>query len=134
MQAEVGKRVKIKFACMDQDGRPRDLGVGNVLEFVVGLGKTLPSLEKGVLGMVPGGQKMVRVPTAELKEFSLCEERAPAEPHPHRGKIGGGIKSEREDDVVILPPPARLAPHDEAAPSGLYLLFEIILMEVNGRR
>ena len=133
MRAEEGKRVKISFTCREQDGTPHDLGVENELEFVIGLGKTLPSLEKAVIGMTQGEKKLVRVPNGELREFPLYEGQAPAEPHRHREIMPGPMDPEKEEDVVILPPPAQLAPHDKAPPSGLYLLFEITLLEVEER-
>ena len=133
MRAEEGKRVKISFTCRNQDGTLHDLGVDNELEFSVGLGKTLPSIEKAAIGMTRGEKKTVRVPNAELREFPLYEGQAPAEPHRHREIMSTPFDPEREEDVVILPPPAQLAPHEEAPPSDLYLLFEITLLEVEER-
>ena len=63
MEAEEGKRVRISFICKLEDGTIYHIADRDWLEFVVGQGKTWPSLETGVLGMKPGEHRSIRVPS-----------------------------------------------------------------------
>jgi len=130
VRATEGKRVKIRFKCRREDGTRYVISETDTLEFVIGEGKTLPSLEKGVLGMQPGERRTIRVPVTEIGEFPFSEEHAPAEPHSHTGMRKLQVGPENEEDTVILPPPARLT--QERPPDGLFLLFEVTVAEVEG--
>ena len=79
MEAEEGKRVSINFICKLEDGTISDIALRDPLEFVIGQGNTLPSLEKGVLGMKAGDCRTIRVPAAEVEEFPFNEDEAPTE-------------------------------------------------------
>ena len=77
MEAEAGKRVRINFICRLEDGTIYDIADRDSLEFVIGQGNTLPSLEMGVLGMKPGEHRSIRVPGSEAEEFPFDEDEAP---------------------------------------------------------
>ena len=79
MEAEEGKRVSINFICKLEDGTISDIELRDPLEFVIGQGNTLPSLETGVLGMKAGDCRTIRVPAAEVEEFPFNEDEAPTE-------------------------------------------------------
>ena len=79
MKAEEGKRVSINFICKLEDGTISDIALRDPLEFVIGQGNTLPSLETGVLGMKAGDCRTIRVPAAEVEEFPFNEDEAPTE-------------------------------------------------------
>jgi peptidylprolyl isomerase len=79
MEAEEGKRVSINFICKLEDGTISDIALRDPLEFVIGQGNTLPSLETGVLGMKAGDCRTIRVPAAEVEEFPFNEDEAPTE-------------------------------------------------------
>jgi hypothetical protein len=81
MEAEEGKRVRISFVCKLEDGTIDDIAVRDPLEFVIGQGNTLPSLETGVLGMKAGDCRTIRVPAAEAEDFPYNEDEAPTEGH-----------------------------------------------------
>jgi hypothetical protein len=81
MEAEEGKRVRVSFICKLEDGTIYDTAVRDTLEFVVGQGNTLPSLESGVLGMELGDCRTIRVSAAEAQEFPFNEDEAPTEPN-----------------------------------------------------
>ena len=76
MEAEEGKRVSINFICKLEDGTISDIALRDPLEFVIGQGNTLPSLETGVLGMKAGDCRTIRVPAAEVEEFPFNEDEA----------------------------------------------------------
>ena len=79
MEAEEGKRVSINFICTLEDGTISDIALRDPLEFVIGQGNTLPSLETGVLGMRAGDCRTIRVSAAEVEEFPFNEDEAPTE-------------------------------------------------------
>jgi hypothetical protein len=81
MEAEEGKRVSINFICKLEDGTISDIALRDPLEFVIGQGNTLPSLETGVLGMKAGDCRSIRVPAAEVVEFHFNEDEASTEAH-----------------------------------------------------
>ena len=62
MRAEEGKRVSIKFICRLEDGTVYDVADRDTLEFIIGQGNTLPTLEMGVIGMQPGDHRAILVP------------------------------------------------------------------------
>ncbi|NVN90090.1 MAG: FKBP-type peptidyl-prolyl cis-trans isomerase [Desulfuromonadales bacterium] len=81
MEAEEGKRVSISFICKLEDGTISDIALRDPLEFVIGQGNTLPSLETGVLGMKAGDCRTIKVSAAEVEEFPFSEDEAPTESH-----------------------------------------------------
>jgi hypothetical protein len=81
MEAEEGKRVSISFICKLEDGTISDIALRDPLEFVIGQGNTLPSLETGILGMKAGDCRTISVPAAEVENFPFNEDEAPTEAH-----------------------------------------------------
>ena len=79
MQAEEGKKVTISFICRLEDGTLYDLADRDSLEFVIGQGNMLPTLEIGVLGMKPGEHRVIRVSAAEVDEFPFDQQEPATE-------------------------------------------------------
>jgi hypothetical protein len=134
MEAEEGKRVRISFICKLEDGAGYAIAERDWLEFVVGQGKTPPSLERGVLGMKPGEHRTVRVPGAEIEEFTLDETEA-------RTLAAGAVRTPKfgydfgpgegaDDDVYLSIPPAPTKSWRERPAAGADLLFEVELIDV----
>ena len=131
MQAEEGKRVRLNFICRLEDGTLYDFTDRDLLEFVVGQGNTLPSLEIGVIGMKPGEQRTIRVPAAELEEFPFEPEEAPSEAGFPAGAAGAGYEfmPSEEGDVLNEPPPRIFNPSRTPATGG-FVYFEVELVDV----
>ena len=106
MRAEEGKRVTIRFICRLEDGTVYDVSDRDTLEFIIGQGNTLPTLEKGVIGMQPGDHRAIVVPAAEAEEFPFDQEEAPTEAHfpagVSRPPIGYEFGPGDEGDDVLL--------------------------------
>jgi hypothetical protein len=137
MEAEEGKRVRISFICKLEDGTIYHIADRDTLEFVVGQGNTLPSLEMGVPGMKPGEHRTIRVPGSEVEEFPFDEDEAPTEGHFPAGtgkssKFGYdfGPGEGADDDVYLTVPSAPTRPLREGPPVGSDLLFEVDLISV----
>lgn len=137
MEAEEGKRVRISFICKLEDGTIYDIADRDTLEFVVGQGNTLPTLEMGVLGMKPGDIRSIRVPAAEAEEFPFVEDEAPTEPHFPAGdertnKYGYefGPGEGGDDDVYLTIPPTPTRPLLERPAAGPDLYFEVEMIAV----
>ena len=138
MEAEEGKRVRIRFICRLEDGTIYDFAGRDTLDFLVGQGKTLPSLEMGVLGMKPGERRTVRVPGSEVADFPFDEGRAPVEPQFPAGaektqKFGYdfGPGEGAEDDVYLSIPadPTKSLRQRPAAGSDLFFEVEMISVQ-----
>jgi hypothetical protein len=136
MEAEEGKRVRISFICKLEDGTIYDIADRDTLEFVIGQGNTLPTLEMGVLGMKPGDVRTIRVPGAEVEEFPFDEDEAPTEGHYPAGAAGSakfgydfGPGEGADDDVYLSIPTAPTKPRREAA-VGSDLIFEVEMISV----
>jgi hypothetical protein len=137
MEAEEGKRVRISFICKLEDGTIYDIADRDSLEFVVGQGNTLPSLEMGVLGMKPGEHRTIRVPGAEMEEFPFDEDEAPTEGHFPAGadrtpKYGYdfGPGEGADDDVYLSIPSAPARSWRERPASGADLFFEVEMIAI----
>lgn len=137
MEAEEGKRVRISFICKLEDGTIYDMADRDTLEFTIGQGNTLPSLEMGVLGMKPGEHRTIRVPSSEAEEFSFDEDEAPTEGHFPAGTGGSehygydfGPGDETGDDVYLTVPSAPTRALRERPPAGSDLIFEVDLISV----
>jgi FKBP-type peptidyl-prolyl cis-trans isomerase len=137
MEAEEGKRVRIRFICKLEDGTIYDIADRDTLEFVVGQRNTYPSLERGMLGMKPGEHRTIRVPGTEVAGFSFDEDEAPTEGH----FPGGGTKPPKYgydfgpgegtgDDVYLTVPSTPARPLRERPPAGSDLLFEVEMISV----
>ncbi|SNB46571.1 FKBP-type peptidyl-prolyl cis-trans isomerase [Geobacter sp. DSM 9736] len=131
MQADEGKRVTLTFICRLEDGTIYDFTERDLLEFVLGEGNTLPSLEMGVIGMKQGEQRTIRVPVSELDEFPFEPEEAPVEPGFPAGAAGAGYEfvPGEEGDVLNEPPP-RTTGARSLPPAGGYVYFEVELVKV----
>lgn len=137
MEAEEGKRVRISFICKLEDGTIYDFADRDTLEFIVGQGNTLPTLEMGVLGMKPGETRTIRVPATEVEDFAFDEVEAPTEEHFSAG--GAGYKSYGyefgpgeggDDDVYLTVPAAPTRSFRERPPAGSDLSFEVNMIAV----
>jgi len=136
MEAEEGKRVRISFVCKLEDGTIYDTAVRDPLEFVIGQGNSLPSLETGVLGMQPGDTRTIKVSAAEVEEFPFNEDEAPTESHFPAG--AGRIPelqydfgpSEGGDDDVYLAAPPDPDGQAEREPAGPDFIFEVEMLSV----
>ena len=121
MEAEEGKRVSISFICKLEGGTISDIALRDPLEFVIGQGNTLPSLETGVLGMKAGDCRTIRVPAAEVEEFPFNEDEAPTEAHfpagagriPNYSMISALVKA----GMTMCTWPSRRNPTDHTATS-----------------
>ena len=137
MEAEAGKRVRISFICKLEDGTIYDIADRDTLEFVVGQGNTLPSLEMGVIGMKPGEHRTIRVPGSEADEFPFDEDEAPTEGHfpagaarPSRYGYDFGPGEGADDDVYLSIPAAPTRPPRQGPPAGSDLFFEVEMIKV----
>jgi hypothetical protein len=141
MDAETGKKVRISFICKLEDGTICHLADRDTLEFVIGQGKTLPSLETGILGMKPGEHRTVRVPGVEVENFPFAEDEAQTEGHLPAGatkapKFGYdfGPGEGADDDVYLSIPAAPTRPLLQRPLSGdLFFEVELISVEDAGR-
>ncbi len=138
MEATEGKRVEIRYICRREDGQIHDLARRDILSFIIGQGQTLPSLEKGVIGLKPGDRRIVRVPMSELSEFPFYEEEAPTSAHFPAGSTDGtsaqyNIAPDEEEDIVTTPATAPLRVRKGIPPSASAnedFFFEIELLSV----
>lgn len=137
MEAEKGKRVRVSFICKLEDGTIYDTADRDFLEFVVGQGKTLPSVEMGVLGMKPGEHRTIRVSGAEFEKFPFEEDQAPTEGHspagvPRTPKFGYdfGPGEGADDDVYLSIPSSPSRPWRERPGAGADLFFEVEMIAV----
>jgi FKBP-type peptidyl-prolyl cis-trans isomerase 2 len=130
MRVEEGRRVKLGFICRLEDGTLYDFTEKDQLEFVVGQGNTLPTLEMGVLGMKEGEQRTIRVPTAELDEYPFIQEEAPTEAGFSAGSGGYEFGPGEEGDVIIEGTQRLVTPTREP-PAGGFVIFDVEVLEVS---
>jgi len=137
MEAEEGKRVTISFICKLEDGTISDIALRDPLEFVIGQGNTLPSLETGVLGMKAGDCRTIRVSGAEAEEFPFNEDEAPTEAHFPAGaeripelRYDFGPSEGGDDDVYLAIQEASSKPASDRTPAGPDLFYEVEMISV----
>jgi hypothetical protein len=137
MEAEKGNRVRISFICKLEDGTIYHIADRDWIEFVVGQGNTLPSLERGVLGMQPGEHRTIRVPAAEIEAFPFDEVQTPTQEHLPAGaartpKFGYdfGPGEGADDDVYLSIPAAPTGSWLERPDAGTNLVFEVEMIAV----
>ena len=137
MEAEEGKRVSISFVCKLEDGTISDIAVRDPLEFVIGQGNCLPSLETGVLGMKPGDCRTIVVSAAEVAEFPFNEDEAPTEPHFPAGaaripelSYDFGPSEGGDDDVYLAVQEEPGEPERDGTSAGPDLFFEVEMISV----
>jgi hypothetical protein len=137
MEAEEGKRVRISFVCKSEDGTIQDIALRDALEFVIGQGNTLPSLESGVLGMKPGDCRTIKVSAAEAEEFPFNEDEAPTDSHFPAGaeripelQYDFGPSEGGDDDVYLAQAEASSKPLGERTAPGPDLFFEVEMISV----
>ena len=137
MEAEEGKRVSINFICKLEDGTISDIALRDPLQFVIGQGNTLPSLETGVLGMKAGDCRTIRVPAAEVKDFPFNEDEAPTEAHFPAGAeripelmYDFGPGEGGDDDVYMAVQEESNWPHSNLTAAGPDFFFEVQMISV----
>ncbi len=137
MEAEEGKRVRINFICKLEDGTISDVALRDPLEFVIGRGNTLPSIEAGILGMKVGDCRTIRVPAAELEQFPFSEEEAPTEAHFPAGaeripelRYDFGLSEGGDDDVYPAVQEQSGRTTSEHAAVGPDFIFEVEMISV----
>ena len=137
MEAEEGKRVRINFICKLEDGTISDIALRDPLEFVIGQGNTLPSLETGVLGMKAGDCRTIRVPAAEVAKFPFNEDEAPTEAHFPAGaeripelQYDFGPSEGGDDDVYMAVQEEFNGPHSNLTEAGPDFFFEVQMLSV----
>ena len=137
MEAEEGKRVRINFICKLEDGTIGDVALRDPLEFVIGQGNTLPSLETGVLGMKVGDCRTIRVPAAEVEQFPFTEDEAPTEAHFPAGaeripelRYDFGPSEGGDDDVYLAVEEQSGSPTSSSAAVAPDLCFEVEMISV----
>jgi peptidylprolyl isomerase len=137
MEADEGRRVRINFICKLEDGTISDIALRDPLEFVVGQGNTLPSLETGVLGMRAGDCRTIRVPAAEVEEFPFNEDEAPTEGHFPAGaeripelRYDIGPSEGGGDDVYLAIEEASSKPSSDGTAAGPDFFFEVEMISV----
>ncbi len=137
MEAEEGKRVSINFICKLEDGTISDIALRDPLEFVIGQGNTLPSLEMGVLGMKAGDCRTIRVSAAEVEEFPFNEDEAPTEAHFPAGaeripklRYDFGQSEGGDDDVYLAVQEESNEPRSNPTAAGPDFFFEVQMISV----
>jgi hypothetical protein len=137
MEAEEGKRVRIRFICKLEDGTVYDIADRDMLEFVIGQGNTLPALEVGVLGMKPGDQRTITVSAAEAEEFPFDEDEAPTDQHYPAGaerspelRYDSGPSEGGGDDVYLTISPEPTSPQRQLSVAGPDFFFEVEMVAV----
>jgi len=134
MEADEGKRVTLRFVCRYEDGTIYEYADRDTLEFVIGEGNTLPSLEKGVIGMHPGQHRIIVVSEAELKEYPFEIGEAPIEAGFPAGMAGSGSGDEfyTDDDEgdVLQPDDLTITSIEENPDTGLDLFFDVEMITV----
>jgi FKBP-type peptidyl-prolyl cis-trans isomerase 2 len=106
-QAETGDTVRIHYTGRLDDGTVFDSSADREpLEFTLGEGQVIPGFEKAVLGMQPGEQQTVTIPSAEAyggeREdlvFEVPRSQFPSELEP---EIGQRLQMRQDDQVAIV--------------------------------
>jgi peptidylprolyl isomerase len=137
MEAEEGKRVRIGFICKLEDGTIQDIASRDPLEFVIGLGNTLPSIEAGVVGMKVGDCRTIRVSAAEAEDFPYNEDEAPTESHFPAGaeripelRYDFGPSEGGDDDVYLAVSEESGRPANDSTATGPDFFFEVEMLAV----
>jgi hypothetical protein len=133
MEADEGKKVTIRFICRYEDGTIYDYAERDQLEFIIGEGYTIPSLEKGVIGMHPGDVRTIRVSAAELTEYPFELDEAPTGPGYAAGMAGDGTADEPGtggDNERVVQDDLPVKPLEESPELGADLFFEVEMIDV----
>ena len=127
MEAEKGKRVKIRYKCKLRDGKNVRIDDSDTLDVVIGDGSIPPALETTLLGMQPGEHRAVTVTAAEVSTFPafkgaqlVVEKEVPTAIAYEFGPGEGGD--------VSLSVPAK--PLREPVPVGADLLFDMVVLSI----
>jgi hypothetical protein len=142
MQASEGTKVTVRYICRREDGTIYDFADRDTLQFVVGQEEIFPTLENGVLGASPGDLIVIKVPRAEMDDFSYYQGEAPVTSGFPAGGTSGkseqyNIAPGEEEDVDTSPSPSPMQVIDEEAPDGQpseYFLFEVEVLDVQDAR
>jgi hypothetical protein len=133
MQADEGNRVTIRFICRYEDGTIYEFADRDTLDFVIGEGNTLPSLEKGVIGMAPGDLQTIVVSAAELVDYPFYLEEAPTDagfPAGIAGSGSGDDYSPDEDPALPEPDDLQIKPLKETPSVSSDLYFDVEMLAV----
>ncbi|BCS56054.1 FKBP-type peptidyl-prolyl cis-trans isomerase [Geobacter sp. SVR] len=133
MEADEGKKVTIRFICRYEDDTIYDYAERDQLEFIIGEGYTIPSLEKGVIGMHPGDFRTIRITAAELAEYPFELDEAPTGPGYAAGMAGDGYADEPgagQDDEIVFQNDLPVKPVGQAPEPGADLFFEVEMIDV----
>ncbi|MBT1070772.1 FKBP-type peptidyl-prolyl cis-trans isomerase [Pelotalea chapellei] len=132
MEADTGKKVAIHFTCRYEDGTIYEYADRDVLEFIIGEGNTIPSLEKGVIGMHPGDTRVIPVSAAELKSYPFELGEAPLEMGFPAGTDEGTGDDEfamdEDDQDLIQPDDLQIIPSSR---STMDLFFDVEMVAVD---
>jgi len=138
-KARFNDTVKIHFTCKLEDGTLLDTSINNnPFQFTIGKNQTIPGLERNIIGMYLGGQKMFRVLPDKAfgyyhKEL-ICEinrKKLPVDLKPEVGQQfqvdqGNGAITYRVIDVSE----ASITVDANHPLAGKELIFEIHLIEI----
>jgi len=131
MEADTGKKVAIHFTCRYEDGTIYEFADRDTLEFIIGEGNSIPSLEKGVIGMEPGDTRVIRISAAELKNYPFELGEAPLEMGFPAGNDEGTsdefVMDEDYEDL-LQPDELQITPTSQ---STMDLFFDIEMVSVD---
>lgn len=138
-QAKTGDTVKVHYTGKLEDGTPFDSSLDkDPLEFTLGEGRIIPGFEQAVLGMTPGDDKTVDIPSDNAygpyrDEWVMVVEREqmPSEIDPQVGQQLQVRQGEQEYVVQITDVSGSQITLDRNHPlAGEDLTFDIKLMEI----
>jgi hypothetical protein len=123
MEMEKGRTVRISYICRLKDGKAFPSEEKNLLQFRIGTGALPPTLEKALMGMIPGDQRTVHVPAPEVILFPFPKAAKPTPP----GVVYDFGPGEGGDVAESIAGTRRSG---ELPPSGADVDFEIELLGV----
>lgn len=127
MRAEKGKTVTISFVCRLEDGSLYDFTDATMVRFTIGQGQTLPSLDRGVIGMSPGEHRTISLPATEVETFPLATAGIP----PGSSRVPNGYEfAPGADGDTITPGQPRSRRLKPQLSPETWLLFHVKMIEV----
>ncbi len=140
-QAKSGDVVTVNYAGKLKDGTIFDSSVdGPPLQFTIGESKILPAFEKAVVGMKPGGSKIVKIPAAQAygpyRRELLVELERNDFPGDVKLEVGTRLRIPRSNGDLLLTTVTKVTESkvtlDANHPlAGKDLIFDIQLVEVS---
>lgn len=131
MEADTGKKVAIHFTCRYEDGTIYEFADRDTLEFIIGEGNTPPSLEKGVIGMYPGDNRVIRISVDELQSYPFELGEAPLEmgfPAGSDAGTGDEFAMDEDEDDLLQPDDLQITP---ASQYTMDLFFDVEMVSVD---